>query len=162
MDVALLIATIGSVGRRSIGRAAASSMEWAATTPFPAGSLALNHPRPRPEQQHHPRRRPHAHRRFCLAYYLGAELLNFGALVAFMGVNVSLSVRYYLRGQSQGVARFRPAGPGLPGLPVALVNLGPKAKIAGGVWLAAGLLYGASRTSGSANLWNFKMWRFRR
>jgi amino acid transporter len=31
---------------------------------------------------------------FTLTYSLGAELLNFGALIAFMGVNASSFVRY--------------------------------------------------------------------
>ena len=34
---------------------------------------------------------------FVLNFGLGAELLNFGALIAFMGVNAAAFVRYYLR-----------------------------------------------------------------
>src|SRR5208337_1641620 len=43
---------------------------------------------------------------FALTYSLGAELLNFGALVAFMGVNLSCFIRYFLRGQSKRVRDF--------------------------------------------------------
>jgi amino acid transporter len=35
---------------------------------------------------------------FIISYGLGAEMLNFGALIAFMGVNMSAYVRYQLRG----------------------------------------------------------------
>ena len=84
---------------------------------------------------------------FALTYALGAELLNFGALVAFMGVNLSCFVRYFLRGHSKRVRDFL-----LPvlGFLVCLflwLSLGYKAKFAGAGWLAAGLLYGAWRTS---------------
>ncbi len=84
---------------------------------------------------------------FVLSYPLGAELLNFGALVAFMGVNASAFVRYFLRAEHK-----RPGALILPllGFAVCLylwVSLGTKARIAGLVWLGAGVLYGAWRTS---------------
>jgi len=84
---------------------------------------------------------------FTLTYPLGAELLNFGALIAFMGVNASSFVRYFLRGDRKTVWNFLPP---LLGLGVCLYlwwHLGWKAKIAGLVWLAAGVLYGAWRTA---------------
>ena len=34
---------------------------------------------------------------FLISYERGAELLNFGAFIAFMGVNAAAFVRYYLR-----------------------------------------------------------------
>src|SRR4030095_5298261 len=34
---------------------------------------------------------------FILTYALGAEMLNFGALIAFMGVNLAAFVRYHVR-----------------------------------------------------------------
>ena len=84
---------------------------------------------------------------FALTYSLGAELLNFGALIAFMGVNVSCFVRYFLRGQHKKVREFL-----LPvlGFLVCLflwLSLGHLAKWAGLGWLTAGVLYGAWRTS---------------
>ncbi|MCL5279137.1 MAG: APC family permease [Planctomycetes bacterium] len=84
---------------------------------------------------------------FVLTYSLGAELLNFGALIAFMGVNASSFVRYFLRGQRRTVWSLLPP---LLGFSVCLylwLSLGWKAKIAGLCWLAAGVLYGAWRTS---------------
>jgi putrescine importer len=84
---------------------------------------------------------------FVLTYDLGAEMLNFGALVAFMGVNASSFVRYFLRSERKTVTSFLPP---LLGFAICLylwLSLGGKAKIAGGVWLSAGVLYGAWRTS---------------
>jgi amino acid transporter len=83
-----------------------------------------------------------------LTYPLGAELLNFGALVAFMGVNVSAFFRYYLRAGRKNVWNLLAP---LLGFSVCLylwLNLGLKARVAGLVWLALGVLYGAWRTRG--------------
>lgn len=82
-----------------------------------------------------------------LTYSLGAELLNFGALIAFMGVNVSSFVRYFLRGRRKTLWSCLPP---LLGFSVCLylwLSLSWKAKAAGLCWLAAGVLYGAVRTS---------------
>ena len=83
---------------------------------------------------------------FTLTYPLGAELLNFGALVAFMGVNIACFVHYFLRGQHRNIWNFLPP---LLGFAVCLylwLSLGEKAKWAGFAWLTAGVLYGAWRT----------------
>lgn len=84
---------------------------------------------------------------FILSYPLGAQLLNFGALIAFMGVNVSAFVRYFLRGEKKSIWPFI-----LPvlGFLVCLylwLSLGTKAKIVGMCWLTLGVLYGAWKTS---------------
>jgi len=82
-----------------------------------------------------------------LTYPLGAELLNFGALIAFMGVNASSFVRYFLRGERRTPGSLLAP---LLGFSVCLylwLSLGINAKIAGLCWLAAGVLYGAWRTS---------------
>jgi putrescine importer len=84
---------------------------------------------------------------FVLTYDLGAEMLNFGALIAFMGVNISSFVRYFLRAERR---QFGSLIVPLLGFGVCLylwLNLGTAAKIAGLVWLALGVLYGAWRTS---------------
>src|SRR3984893_14848907 len=36
---------------------------------------------------------------FIISYGLGAEMLNFGALIAFMGVNLATFMRYFVRGE---------------------------------------------------------------
>jgi amino acid transporter len=84
---------------------------------------------------------------FLLTFALGAELLNFGALIAFMGVNVSSIVRYFLRAERKKLVNLVPP---LLGFAVCLylwLSLMTKAKIAGLTWLTAGVLYGAWRTS---------------
>ena len=84
---------------------------------------------------------------FTLTYSLGAELLNFGALTAFMGVNASAFVHYFLRGARKTLWNFLPPLLGFVVCFYLWYSLGPKAKLAGLCWLAAGVLYGAWRTS---------------
>ena len=84
---------------------------------------------------------------FILSYPLGAQLLNFGALIAFMGVNVSAFVHYYLKAEKK---RFTYLIVPLLGFTVCLYlwfSLGIKAKIVGISWLSIGLIYGAYRTN---------------
>lgn len=84
---------------------------------------------------------------FLLTYPLGAQLLNFGALIAFMGVNVSAFVRYFLRSEHKRFTYFIVP---LLGFSVCLYlwfSLGIKAKIVGISWLTLGLIYGAYRTN---------------
>jgi len=76
---------------------------------------------------------------FLLTYPLGAQLLNFGALIAFMGVNASSLVHYFIRAERKSFINFI--------VPVLWLSLGYKAKIAGLCWLMAGVAYGAYRTS---------------
>jgi putrescine importer len=83
-----------------------------------------------------------------LSYQLGAELLNFGAFIAFMGVNLAAFVRYWVRSDDQ---RLMNAVLPLAGFFVCLylwLSLRWPARVAGGVWLAAGVIYGAIRTRG--------------
>jgi putrescine importer len=85
---------------------------------------------------------------FLLNYQLGAELLNFGALAAFMGVNIAAFVHYYVRGKDH---RWRHLVPPLLGFVVCAFlwwQLRSLAKTIGVVWLATGVIYGAWRTSG--------------
>jgi amino acid transporter len=85
---------------------------------------------------------------FAVSYQLGAELLNFGAFIGFMGVNIAVFVRYYVRASKR---TFLNLVPPLIGFVVCLYiwwSLRPPAKLAGTAWLAAGLLYGAWKTKG--------------
>ncbi len=84
----------------------------------------------------------------ALTYQLGAEMLNFGAFIAFMGVNVAAFVRYWVRTDERSVGNFV-----LPLLGFAIClylwwSLRTPAKLAGGAWLAAGVIYGAVKTRG--------------
>ncbi len=85
-----------------------------------------------------------------LSYQAGAELLNFGAFIAFMGVNLAAIVRYYVRGESHGLRSiFLNLLPPLLGFLVCLYiwwSLRTQAMIAGGLWLLVGAVYCAFKT----------------
>jgi len=85
---------------------------------------------------------------FIIDFGLGAELLNFGALIAFMGVNAAAFIRYYLKADVKRLTNLVPPVAG--GLICLLLwlNLGSKAKIAGALWMAAGIAFGAWKTRG--------------
>jgi putrescine importer len=83
-----------------------------------------------------------------LTFQLGAELLNFGAFIAFMGVNLAAFARYWVRSDKRSAANFI-----LPLLGFAICayiwwSLGPQAKLWGALWLGVGLVYGAIKTKG--------------
>jgi amino acid transporter len=87
-----------------------------------------------------------------VSYQLGAELLNFGAFVAFMGVNLAARVRYGVR-EPGGGARARIAALVPPALGLLIcgfiwLNLRWPALVVGGGWLLLGLGYGVWRTRG--------------
>ena len=84
---------------------------------------------------------------FLLTYPLGAQLLNFGALIAFMGVNAASFVRYFLRNEKKTFTHLIVPVLGFTICLYLWISLGYKAKIAGMCWLSAGVLYGAYRTS---------------
>jgi len=85
---------------------------------------------------------------FVLTYELGAELLNFGAFVAFMGVNAAVIAHYWIRRRNRTWSYL--VCPALGCLTCLLIwlNLGAVAKAAGAVWLGAGILYGGWKTKG--------------
>jgi putrescine importer len=85
---------------------------------------------------------------FSISYQQGAELLNFGALIGFMGVNVASLIHYRVRG---GDRRWSHTVVPVLGFLVCLylwLSLSWVAKIAGAAWLVFGLSYGAWRTQG--------------
>jgi amino acid transporter len=84
---------------------------------------------------------------FVLTYPLGAQLLNFGALIAFMGVNASSFVHYFLRSDKKTFPGFIVPVLGFAVCFYLWLSLGTNAKIVGICWLSAGLLYGAYKTS---------------
>jgi amino acid transporter len=93
---------------------------------------------------------------FVMDYDLGAQMLNFGALIAFMGVNAASFVRYYVRAEKK---QLRNLIPPLIGFSVCLllwINLSATARIAGSIWMAAGIAFGAWKTKGfKGDLVNF-------
>ena len=85
---------------------------------------------------------------FALSYELGAELLTFGAFIAFMGVNLAWFVHYYLRGAERKLVNLVPP---LLGFSICLylwLSLRTPTKIVGFAWLATGIAYGAWKTQG--------------
>lgn len=80
-----------------------------------------------------------------LSYGLGAELLNFGAFIAFMGVNASSFVHYCVRRKQWSWGDWVPPVLGFLVCFYIWLSLSWPAKIAGGTWLLIGLLYGAVR-----------------
>ncbi|HEX3694768.1 MAG TPA: APC family permease [Polyangia bacterium] len=85
---------------------------------------------------------------FVLSYGLGAELLNFGALIAFMGVNLAAFVRYYLRETDKKLINLFPPLAGFLICALLWINLSRLAMMAGAIWLAVGIAFGAWKTRG--------------
>ncbi|HXY50756.1 MAG TPA: APC family permease [Terriglobales bacterium] len=85
---------------------------------------------------------------FILSYALGAEMLNFGALIAFMGVNLAAFVRYYLRSPEKKITNLAPPLLGFLICLLLWLNLSHPAKIAGTIWMAVGIAFGAWKTRG--------------
>ncbi len=86
------------------------------------------------------------------SYELAAEMLNFGAFLAFMGVNFSCFSQFYLHRQA-GHKRHvvKDAVIPLVGFFFCLwiwCNLSKPSLLRGAVWIAAGLVYAAIKTKG--------------
>jgi amino acid transporter len=95
---------------------------------------------------------------FLLTYQLGAEMLNFGAFIAFMGVNLAAFTHYWVRAEDRRLSAFVLPLLGFLVCFYLWLSLRLPAKIAGGAWLAAGLLYGALKTRGfRRNLVSFEV-----
>jgi amino acid transporter len=85
---------------------------------------------------------------FLLDYDLGAQMLNFGALIAFMGVNAAALMRYYVREKEKKLRNLIPPVLGFAVCLLLWLNLSRAAQIAGSIWMAAGIAYGAWKTRG--------------
>jgi len=80
------------------------------------------------------------------SYGIGAEMLNFGALIAFMGVNAAAFVRYYLRAGEKKLTHLLPPVLGFVICFGLWLNLSRPAKIAGAIWMIAGIAFGVWKT----------------
>jgi putrescine importer len=85
---------------------------------------------------------------FLMNYDLGAQMLNFGALIAFMGVNAAALVRYYVREPEKRLRNLLPPALGFAVCLLLWLNLSRTAQIAGGIWMAVGIIFGAWKTRG--------------
>ena len=88
----------------------------------------------------------------AISYERAAELLNFGAFLAFMGVNITC-IRQFCLGPQVGRRRNLFTDLFVPGLGFVFCfgiwwSLPLPAKWAGGIWFAIGLAYAAIRTRG--------------
>jgi amino acid transporter len=85
---------------------------------------------------------------FTVSYGLGAELLNFGAFIAFMGVNLSALIHYWWRAEKKTALNLLPPLLGFLICGYLWWSLSWPARLAGFAWLATGVLYGAWKTQG--------------
>jgi putrescine importer len=84
---------------------------------------------------------------FLLSYDLGLNMLNFGALIAFMGVNAAAFLRYYLRAEKKKFWNLIPPVIGFIICFALWLNLSPQAMKLGGIWMAVGIAFGIWKTN---------------
>jgi amino acid transporter len=95
---------------------------------------------------------------FAMSYGLGAEMLNFGALIAFMGVNAAAFMRYVIRDKKWTVSFVVPPVLGFVICLLLWLSLSKPAMIAGTIWMAVGIAFGAWKTRGfRGDLVNFDL-----
>jgi amino acid transporter len=89
---------------------------------------------------------------FLLSFQLAAEAINFGALIGFMAVNLSVFSHYFLkRGERRGLAIFSNLLIPVAGFLVCLyifLNLSQTAKVIGIIWCLVGLVHACVLTRG--------------
>jgi amino acid transporter len=83
---------------------------------------------------------------FFLSYGLGAEMLNFGALIAFMGVNAAALLRYFVRAEEKKVWNFIPPVVGFIICLALWLSLSRPAIIVGSIWMIVGIAFGVWKT----------------
>jgi putrescine importer len=92
------------------------------------------------------------------AYELAVSLVNFGALIAFMGVNAAAFMRYYVRAEKKRLINLLAPVAGFFVCLLLWWGLSAPCKILGGVWMAAGIAFGAWKTGGfKSDLVNFEV-----
>jgi amino acid transporter len=95
---------------------------------------------------------------FLITYDNGAELLNFGALIAFMGVNLASLTHYYIRGKDRTAWQLLPPVLGFFICLFIWIHLSKLAMVVGSIWMIAGIAYGAWKTRGfQSHLVNFDL-----
>jgi len=80
---------------------------------------------------------------------LGASLLNYGALIGFMGVNAAAFLRFYWRAEQRRVINLLLPVLGFLVCAVLWWSLSTEARIIGGIWMAVGIVLGVVKTRGS-------------
>jgi amino acid transporter len=82
------------------------------------------------------------------AYEIGAQCLNFGAFIAFMGVNAAAFAHHWRQPNGRSFSGFLAPSLGFFICAFIWANLSSKAMVLGLVWMVAGITYGAIRTRG--------------
>ena len=82
------------------------------------------------------------------AYEIGAQCLNFGAFIAFMGVNAAAFAHHWRQPNGRSFSGFLAPALGFFICAFIWANLSSKALVLGAVWMVAGIMYGAIRTRG--------------
>ncbi len=82
------------------------------------------------------------------AYEIGAQALNFGAFIAFMGVNAAAFIRYWLKAEKRAPGNLLPPILGFFICGYIWLMLSRPAQVVGAIWMSAGILYGAIKTRG--------------
>lgn len=90
------------------------------------------------------------------AYEIGAQALNFGAFLAFIGVNLATLIHQLRREQRKTISGIAVPALGCAICSLIWIHLSRPALLLGAVWMIAGIAYGAIRTRGfKAELVNF-------
>jgi putrescine importer len=84
---------------------------------------------------------------FFLTFGRGIELLNYGALLAFMGVNASSFVHYFWKGTEKTVWNFVVPVVGFVVCARLWWTLSTPAKYLGTAWMIAGIAFGVWKTN---------------
>lgn len=91
------------------------------------------------------------------AYEIGAQALNFGAFIAFMGVNAAAFL-HFIRKRENSFGSLVPPLLGFLICGYIWLGLSRPAQIAGAVWMAFGIIFGAVKTHGfRSDLVNFEV-----
>jgi len=85
---------------------------------------------------------------FILSYQLTAEMLNFGAFIAFMGVNMSVFFHFFIKEKSRKFINIVPPILGFLFCFLIWINLRIQAQIAGAIWISIGMIVGFIKSKG--------------
>jgi amino acid transporter len=85
---------------------------------------------------------------FVLSFQLTAEMLNFGAFLAFMGVNLSVFIHFFIKEKKRKFINIVPPVIGFIFCFIIWINLRIQAQIAGSLWILTGMIVGFIKTKG--------------
>lgn len=85
---------------------------------------------------------------FILNYQLTCEMLNFGAFIAFMGVNMSVFFHFFIKERSRKFINIVPPIMGFLFCFLIWINLRIQAQIAGAIWISIGMVVGFIKSKG--------------